>query len=81
VRDVVAHVLSYDELGVGGLLGCAARGWFWSSRVNAVVLARYDSCGPGQLLGLLRAHLEPRGTDGGTRRQGGADRGGYPSSG
>jgi hypothetical protein len=58
---VVAHVISYDELDARSLLECAVRGRFWSSRVNAVALARYDSCGPEQLVGLLRAHLEPRG--------------------
>jgi uncharacterized protein (TIGR03083 family) len=61
VRDVVAHVIGYDELDALGVLRCAVRGRFWSSRVNAVVLERYRSCGPEQLLGLLRAHLEPRG--------------------
>jgi uncharacterized protein (TIGR03083 family) len=61
VRDVVAHVIGYDELDARGLLGCAVRGRLWSSRVNAVVLERYGSCRPEQLLELLRAHLEPRG--------------------
>jgi uncharacterized protein (TIGR03083 family) len=61
VRDVVAHVVSYDELSTRGLLECAVRGRFWSSRINAVALARYDSYGPQQLLELLRAHLERRG--------------------
>jgi uncharacterized protein (TIGR03083 family) len=61
VRDVVAHVIGYDELDARGLLGCVVRGRFWSSRVNAVVLQRYGSCSPEQLLGLLRADLEPRG--------------------
>ena len=46
VRDVVAHVVSYDELSTRGLLECAVRGRFWSSRINAVALARYDSYGP-----------------------------------
>ena len=61
VRDVVAHVIGYDELRARGLLECAVRGRFRSSRVNAAALARYDSCGPEELLGLLRDHLEPRG--------------------
>ncbi len=61
VRDVVAHVIGYDELDVRGLLGCVVQGGFWSSRVNAVVLERYGSCSPEQLLGSLWAHLEPRG--------------------
>lgn len=61
VRDVVAHVIGYDELDARGLLGCVVRGRFWSSRVNAVVLERYGTCSPEQLLGLLRAHLQPVG--------------------
>ncbi len=61
VRDVVAHVISYDELSTRGLLECAVRGRFWSSRINAIALARYDSYGPQQLLELLQAHLEPQG--------------------
>ena len=36
VRDVVAHVVSYDELDVRGLLAHAVRGQFRPSRVNAV---------------------------------------------
>lgn len=61
VRDVVAHVISYDELSTRGLVECVVRGGFWSPRINALALARYDLCGPQQLLELLRAHLEPRG--------------------
>jgi uncharacterized protein (TIGR03083 family) len=61
VRDVVAHVISYDELDARGLLECVVRGRFWSSRVNAVVLARYGSRSPQQLLESLAAHLQPRG--------------------
>ncbi len=61
VRDVVAHVISYDELDARGLLDCVVRGRFWSSRVNAVALARYGSRSPQQLLGSLMAHLQPRG--------------------
>jgi hypothetical protein len=45
VRDVAAHVISYDELGLRELLGYAARGRFWSSRINAVALARYQALG------------------------------------
>ena len=61
VRDVVAHVVSYDELDVCGLLAHAVRGQFRPSRVNAVALARYRTCSPEQLLELLTAHLQPRG--------------------
>jgi uncharacterized protein (TIGR03083 family) len=61
VRDVVAHVVSYDELGARGLLAHAVRGRFLPSRVNAVALRRYRTCSPEQLLKLLTAHLQPRG--------------------
>ncbi len=57
VRDVVAHVVSYDELGMGQVV----RGWFWSPRINAIAMARYNVCSPEQLLALLAAHLEPQG--------------------
>jgi uncharacterized protein (TIGR03083 family) len=61
VRDVVAHVIGYDELDARGLLECVVRGRFWPRRVNAVILERYSPRSPEQLLGLLRSHLEPRG--------------------
>jgi uncharacterized protein (TIGR03083 family) len=61
VRDVVAHVISYDGLGPRELLGYAVRGRFWSSRINAIALARYQALTPEELLALLTARLEPRG--------------------
>jgi uncharacterized protein (TIGR03083 family) len=61
VRDVVAHVVSYDELDARGLLALAVHGRFRSSRMNAITLARYRSCSPERLLALLTAHLQPRG--------------------
>jgi len=61
VRDVVAHVISYDQLSMRGLLALAVRCRFRSGRVNAVALARYDRRSPEQLLALLADHLQPRG--------------------
>ncbi|MGH3228584.1 MAG: maleylpyruvate isomerase family mycothiol-dependent enzyme [Streptosporangiaceae bacterium] len=61
VRDVVAHVISYDDLDARGLLAHVVRGRFWPDRVNAAALARYNCCSPEQLLALLTDHLEPRG--------------------
>lgn len=61
VREVIAHVISYDDLPPRALLALALQGQFRSSRINALALARYSTCGPEQLLALLRAHLEPRG--------------------
>ena len=55
VRDVVAHVISYDGLGPRGLLALAARGRFQLGRINAAALARYDISSPEQLLARLSA--------------------------
>jgi uncharacterized protein (TIGR03083 family) len=61
VRDVVAHIISYDELDTRDLLGHAARGRLRPSRVNAITLAAYSTHSPEQLLALLKAHLQLRG--------------------
>lgn len=61
VRDVVAHVISYDDLGPRAILQLAARGRFRLGRVNAAALARYDTSSPEQLLALLADHPQPRG--------------------
>jgi uncharacterized protein (TIGR03083 family) len=61
VRDVVAHVISYDELDGTGLIGRFTRGRFLPDRVNAVGLAEYGTRSPEELLALLNDHLEPRG--------------------
>jgi uncharacterized protein (TIGR03083 family) len=61
VRDVVAHVIGYDELDTLSLLAHAAHGRLRPGRVNAITLAAYSAHSPEQLLALLKAHLEPRG--------------------
>lgn len=61
VRDVVAHVISYDDLGAPGLLACVIRGRLRPARVNALALARYRTRSPEQLLALLRDHVGPPG--------------------
>ena len=61
VRDVVAHILSYDELGIAGLAGAFVRGRFSPERINIQRLAVYVEHRPEQLLTLLGSHLEPRG--------------------
>lgn len=61
VHDVVAHVLSYEELGVRQLARRFASGSFLTSRVNAVGLAEYRARSPEELVALLRRHLTPRG--------------------
>ncbi|MGH7882776.1 MAG: maleylpyruvate isomerase family mycothiol-dependent enzyme [Candidatus Dormibacteraceae bacterium] len=61
VRDVVAHLLSYDELDGRGLIGRFVKGRFRPERINAIGLAEYNTRRPEELLALLRDHLEPRG--------------------
>ena len=59
VKDVVAHVISYEELGSLGLLKRFAKGWL--VRANQVGVDEFAALTPSQLLQLLRDHLEPRG--------------------
>lgn len=61
VRDVVAHLLSYEELDTPELARRLARGRLRLSRSNAVGLAECADRTPQQLLDLLGAHLTPRG--------------------
>jgi uncharacterized protein (TIGR03083 family) len=61
VRDVVAHIISYDDLGALGLAGRFAEGWFVPDQVNEVGVRRYASLTPDELLAELRSHLEPAG--------------------
>lgn len=61
VRDVVAHVISYDDLNPRGLLALAARGRFRLGRINAAAQARYATSSPQQLLALLTARRQPGG--------------------
>ncbi len=50
VRDVVAHVLSYEELGPRQLAGRFPRGALPVDRVNAVGLREYGTRSPQQLV-------------------------------
>lgn len=59
VKDVVAHVVSYEELGPLGLLKRFARGWV--VRANQVGVDDFAALTPQQLLDFLRSHLQPRG--------------------
>lgn len=61
VRDVVAHVLSYEELGHLGVAALFARTRFRPGVANEVRLDAYRAHGPEELTALLRAHLRPRG--------------------
>jgi len=61
VRDVVAHVLGYDDLSGRQLLQRFAGGRWDTDRINAAVLADFDGASPQQLLDRLASHLRPRG--------------------
>lgn len=61
VRDVAAHVVSYDELGAFGVARAFLGGGFRPDRINALRLHAYRHYEPDQLVAVLRAHPEPRG--------------------
>jgi uncharacterized protein (TIGR03083 family) len=59
VKDVVAHVVSYEELGVFGLLQRFARGRI--VRANEVGVQDFATYSPAELMDFLEAHLRPQG--------------------
>ncbi|WP_433787578.1 maleylpyruvate isomerase family mycothiol-dependent enzyme [Actinomycetospora sp. CA-101289] len=61
VRDVVAHIISYDDLGPVGLVGRFAAGRFDPDRANQVGVDQYRSLTPDELLAELEGHLRPAG--------------------
>ncbi|ORB16879.1 maleylpyruvate isomerase family mycothiol-dependent enzyme [Mycobacterium noviomagense] len=61
VKDVVAHVLSYDELSRGKLVWRFVKGGLWPSRINAIGVAECATRSPEQLTELMRACIPPRG--------------------
>ena len=67
VRDVVAHVYSYDELSRGDLVRRFAQARFNPNRANAVCLAPYAEQSPAQLVALARRCVTPRGLPAGFR--------------
>lgn len=61
VRDLVAHVISYEGFSRRELAQRFAKARFIPDRFNALVLAESDAMGPPELLALLNERLEPRG--------------------
>jgi uncharacterized protein (TIGR03083 family) len=59
VKDVVAHVVSYEDLGALGLLERFVKGRI--VRANQVGVDEFAALSPDQLLAFLRDHLQPRG--------------------
>lgn len=61
VRDVVAHIVSYDGFTTGEALLRFARGAFTFRRTNARVLNEYRDRGPDALRALFAERIQPRG--------------------
>lgn len=59
VKDVVAHVISYEELSTPQLVKRFAKGWI--VRTNQIGVDEFASLSPQQLLEFLGNHLQPRG--------------------
>jgi uncharacterized protein (TIGR03083 family) len=61
VRDVIAHMFSYDELSTIGLIGRLLRSGLSPERANAIGVALHTERSPDQLITLARTHLQPKG--------------------
>jgi uncharacterized protein (TIGR03083 family) len=61
VREVVAHMISYDELHRRDLIRRCVAGRLRLDRVNALGVAAYACRTPAELIALVRTHAEPRG--------------------
>lgn len=59
VRDVVAHIASYQDLGQAGIAARFVRARFRPGRLNAVGVELFNRRDPAELVGMLRARLEP----------------------
>jgi uncharacterized protein (TIGR03083 family) len=59
VKDVVAHIVSYEELTVIGLVKRFAKGWI--VHANEVGVKEFSQMSPDELLDFLRRHLRPQG--------------------
>jgi uncharacterized protein (TIGR03083 family) len=61
VRDVVAHVLSFEELSRWEVVRRFVKGGLVTNRINAIGVAEYAKRTPKQLTELMRASIPPRG--------------------
>ncbi|WP_152360620.1 maleylpyruvate isomerase family mycothiol-dependent enzyme [Microlunatus speluncae] len=61
VRDVVTHVISYEEHDQRDFLRRLRQAGFRFGRLNEVSLAEYQHLSPAELIDFLRRHLEPQG--------------------
>lgn len=63
VRDVVAHLISYEEHDTFDLGRRLLKSRFRPHKLNEVGLAEYQDLRPVDLVAFLRSHLEPRGAN------------------
>lgn len=61
VRDVVAHIISYEDLSARDVMARLAKGRFMPKGVNAVGVGAAADRTPGELLAMLRERLQPKG--------------------
>jgi uncharacterized protein (TIGR03083 family) len=61
VRDVVAHIYSYEELSLAGVAVRMARSRFNTDRANAIGVAALAATSNAELLTYARDHIQPRG--------------------
>jgi hypothetical protein len=61
VRDVVAHMLSYDGLGPPAVIRRFAAAGFTSDPANALGVAAFADHSPDDLLAVVKDHLQPCG--------------------
>lgn len=61
VRDVAAHLISYDLLGPVGTAAVFVRGGFVVARVNQVGVDRARRCSTDEIIEQVRTHLRPSG--------------------
>lgn len=66
IHDVVAHIISYEELSYLGVAAAFVRGGFRPGRINEQRLAAYREHTPEQLIEILRSHLRPHGLTAGS---------------
>ncbi len=61
VRDVVAHLISYEEVGMLRFVGGFVRHGFRFGRMNERRLAEFGTRTPDELVAYVRAHAKPSG--------------------
>ncbi len=61
VRDVVAHIVSYEGQSTGTLLGRAVRGGFMPHRINELGVRALADLGTDDLVARFERHLAPSG--------------------